>query len=145
MDVICVGLGRTGTTSLKLALEELGFGPCYDVPDVIGDRGRIAQWLAAAEGRPVNWDEIFAGYRATVYWPAAAFWRELLEHHPDAKILLTVRDPQKWYDSAHRTIYRTMAIARTPSGRQPEPRTAGACRSRSPLPRGGEGRCRTGW
>jgi hypothetical protein len=117
LKVISLGLGRTGTASLKAALDELGYAPCYHMPDVMNSARRIGQWTAAAEGRAVDWDEIFAGYRATVYWPAAAFWREILDHYPDAKVILTVRDPERWYESARSTIFRTAVIAATPPGR----------------------------
>jgi hypothetical protein len=115
--VIGLGLGRTGTASLKAALEELGYAPCYHMPDVINSSRRIGQWTAAAEGRAVDWDEIFGTCQATVYWPAAAFWREIVDHYPDAKVILTVRDPESWYESARSTIFRSALIAGTPLGR----------------------------
>lgn len=117
VKVFCAGLGRTGTASLKAALDELGYAPCYHLPEVIADRRRIAQWQRAADGKAVDWDEIFAGYQAAVYWPAAAFWRDIVDHYPDAKVILTVREPEGWYDSARATIFRSALIASTPPGR----------------------------
>jgi hypothetical protein len=105
VKVIGVGFGRTGTASLKQALERLGFSPCYHMFDVVDDPSRMRHWLAAAQGQPVDWDEIFAGFETTVDWPAAAFWRDIVAHYPDAKVILTVRDPQRWYDSAVETIF----------------------------------------
>ena len=110
MKVIGAGFGRTGTTALKVALERLGYGPCYHMSEVIAEPHRVRQWLATAlaiaEGATVDWDVVFAGYRAAMDWPAAAYWRELAEHYPDAKIVLSIRDPQQWYDSVTRTIFK---------------------------------------
>jgi hypothetical protein len=106
VKVIGAGFGRTGTTALKVALERLGYGPCYHMSEVIAQPARVRQWLEIGEGAPVDWDVVFAGYRATMDWPAAAHWRELAEHYPDAKIILSVRDPQRWYDSVVGTIFK---------------------------------------
>jgi hypothetical protein len=106
MKVIGVGVGRTGTLSLKAALERLGFGPCFHMRNVLDHRDRLPLWEAAADGQPVDWDAVFAGYQASVDWPGAAFWRELIAYYPDAKIVLTVRDPERWYDSVRETIYQ---------------------------------------
>jgi hypothetical protein len=107
MKVIGAGFGRTGTMSLKVALEQLGFGPCYHMYEVSQHPDHIPMWQAAAEGKPVDWIELFRGYQAAVDWPACSFYRELMELHPDAKVLLTVRDPQRWYESVMNTIYFT--------------------------------------
>ena len=104
IQVIGAGLGRTGTLSLKAALEELGFAKCYHMVEVFA-QGRARTWDAAVRGEPVDWDRIFAGYRATVDVPACLFYRELLEKYPGAKVILTVRDPERWYDSMRQTIY----------------------------------------
>lgn len=106
MDVIGVGFGRTGTASLKLALEQLGFGPCYHMREVMDRPDRARQWRRVGEGVPADWDELFGGFRATVDWPGAAYWRELVDAYPDAKVVLTVRDVDKWFDSAASTIFR---------------------------------------
>lgn len=106
--MIGAGLGRTGTLSLKLALERLGFGPCYHMVEIVEQPGRARAWAAAARGEPTDWDRVFAGYRSTVDWPGAAFWRDLVDRYPEAKVILTVRDPARWYASAERTIFRAM-------------------------------------
>jgi hypothetical protein len=107
MDVIGAGFGRTGTLSLKAAVERLGFSPCYHMVEV-PRRGHGPFWREAtrrkARGEPVDWEAAFAGYRATVDFPAANFWAELAEAYPKAKVLLTVRDPNRWYDSAARAF-----------------------------------------
>ena len=106
MQVIGVGFARTGTTSLKSALQALDLGPCYHMMDVMSDPRRIRQWLAIGRGAPPDWDQVFAGYRSAVDWPVAAYWRELATAYPEAKLVLTVRDPQSWYESVRRTIFR---------------------------------------
>ena len=108
MKLIGAGFGRTGTMSLKAALEELGYGPCYHMTDVFEHPEHIRMWEAAIRGEPVDWDELFAGYQATVDWPGAAFYKELMEVYPDAKVLLSLRDPEKWYESTRNTIYATV-------------------------------------
>ena len=114
MKVIGAGFGRTGTVSLKAALEELGFGPCYHMFEVFGHPEHVDFWEAAWRGDPVDWDEILGDYEATVDWPACTFYGELMERHPDAKVLLSVRDPARWYESARNTIYE-LTMLRTRS------------------------------
>ncbi len=107
LKVIGAGFGRTGTLSTKAALEALGFGPCYHMTEVFNKPTAFAQWEAATRGDPVNWSEVFAGYQATVDWPGCAFYADLMKAYPDAKVLLNVRDPEKWYESVNNTIYQT--------------------------------------
>ncbi|GAB3213161.1 hypothetical protein SAMN02745673_00294 [Marinactinospora thermotolerans DSM 45154] len=106
MDVIGAGFGRTGTLSLKYALERLGFGPCYHMAEIVERPERAEAWLAAARGR-ADWGRLLAGYRSIVDWPGCYFWRELLDRHPNAKVVLSVRDPRRWYESAAQTIFDT--------------------------------------
>jgi hypothetical protein len=114
LRVIGAGLGRTGTLSLKAALERLGFGPCEHMGNVFDRPERFALWAEAldrkAAGRPIDWAPLFAAYGATTDWPGAFFWRELAAAHPEAKVVLSVRDPDRWYDSVRRTIYRTRGL-----------------------------------
>jgi hypothetical protein len=105
VKVIGAGFGRTGTASLKAALEMLGFGPCYHMRSVIEKPYRVRQWLLIGEGGEPDWDEVFAGHEAAVDWPAASYWRELAAHYPDARVVLSVRDPLRWYDSVSDTIF----------------------------------------
>jgi len=111
LAVIGAGFGRTGTLSLKQALEQLGFGRCYHMMEVFGIPGHAALWSAAADGEPVDWDALFEGFGATVDWPSTYFWRELADHYPEAKIVLGVRDPDAWYTSVTNTIYRAMTAS----------------------------------
>lgn len=105
MKVIGVGVARTGTVSLKAALERLGFGPCFHSRYVLDHPERLRSWHAAADGDAIDMGTLFAGYGSSVAWPGAAFWRELLSYYPEAKAILTERDPQQWYDSVRNTIY----------------------------------------
>lgn len=105
LSVIGAGFGRTGTMSLKLALEQLGFGPCYHMSEVFKNPAAPGYWEAVADGKPVDWEEVFAGYRSTVDWPSATFYKELADAYPDAKVILTVRDPEAWFTSTQATIF----------------------------------------
>ena len=107
LAVVGAGVGRTGTHSLKLALEQLLGGPCHHMLEIIGDQSQVPAWIDAIEGRPVDWHKMLENYRAIVDWPGGAFWRELHEANPDALVLLSVRDPKKWYQSASNTIFLT--------------------------------------
>jgi len=108
LKVIGAGFGRTGTLSLKIALERIGFGPCYHMMEVFPRPDHVAKWHRLAFERSMDWDEIFRGFHATVDWPAARWWREIAAHFPDAKVLLSVRDPAAWYKSVTDTIYQPM-------------------------------------
>ena len=105
LDVIGAGFGRTGTTSLREALETLGFVKCHHMIEVIRNREQTDGWLALATEGSVDWDKLFVGYRASVDFPSCVFYRELIRHYPDAKVILSVRDADSWYKSASETIY----------------------------------------
>jgi hypothetical protein len=105
MRVIGAGLPRTATTTQMVALEQLGLGPCYHMRDLMADlESGLAPWERAAEGAP-DWDAIFAGCNSTVDWPAARYYRELMEHYPEAKVLLSVRDGEAWVRSMRATVW----------------------------------------
>jgi hypothetical protein len=108
LAVLGIGLGRTGTASLKIALEQLGFGPCHHMLELFSRPGDSERWQARARGEPVGWDELLGGFRSTVDWPSVWFWRELVRDFPDAKVILTVRDPERWYDSISNTIFKAL-------------------------------------
>jgi hypothetical protein len=106
IQVIGGGLGRTGTTSLKAALEQLLGAPCHHMHEVaVHQDEQLPVLRAALRDEPVNWPELLAGYRAVVDWPGVAFWRELTEQWPDALVLVSHRDFDSWYDSASNTIF----------------------------------------
>lgn len=118
LQVIGAGLGRTGTMTLKTALEMLGFGPCHHMVEVFANMQQQAPfWLRAAKGEAVDWEELFGPYNASVDWPSAHFYAELAERYPHAKVILTKRDPQRWYESMSETILKAM----TASGQGPAP------------------------
>ena len=106
IKVIGAGFGRTGTASLKAALEELGYNRCYHMQEVIANPKHAARWQAAAEGKTVDWDALLEGYQATVDWPGCTFYQALMDRYPDAKVLLNVRDPEAWYESMTNTVYK---------------------------------------
>jgi len=105
LRVVGAGLGRTGTNSLKLALERLLGEPCYHMMEVFAHPEHLPVWHAAARGQMPDWRTLFAGFGAAVDWPAAAFWPELSAAFPDALVLLSVREPQSWWQSASETIF----------------------------------------
>jgi hypothetical protein len=105
LAVIGAGIGRTATFSLKFALEHLGFGPCHHMSEVFADgRRQLPLWIEAVRGRP-DWDAIYKGFHSTTDYPGGHFWRELAAHFPRAKVVLTVRDPDSWFDSVTETIF----------------------------------------
>jgi len=110
MHVIGAGVGRTGTYSLKLAINRLGLGPCHHMEAVIQNMpAQVPLWQAALEGR-ADWNAIYAGFSSAVDWPTARFFRELAAAYPSAKFILTHRAPEDWADSFCETIYKAMAM-----------------------------------
>jgi len=105
LKVVGAGLGRTGTHSLKIALEQLLGEPCYHMAEVFQNPQHVPGWHGAAEGRMPDWEEFLTGYGASVDWPASAFWKEQSEAFPDSLILLSTRDAESWWNSASKTIF----------------------------------------
>jgi hypothetical protein len=99
MKIIGAGLPRTGTSSLKSALERLGFGPTYHMFELMQHPEHTDRWRPVLNGERADWDRVFAGYDSAVDFPASIYWRELAEAYPDAKVILTVRDPHRWHAS----------------------------------------------
>ena len=116
LRVVGAGYGRTGTLSLKAALEQLGFAKCYHMLEVAGHPDHIAQWCAAHRGEHVDWDALFEGYQATVDWPSCNFWQQQLAAYPEAKVILSLRDPERWYESVMNTIYPSSVAWRESGG-----------------------------
>lgn len=111
LSVIGAGLGRTGTLSLRTALERLGPGPCYHMREVLQRPEHVEIWDRAADGKQVDWEVLPGSYRSAVDWPVCAFYRELAKRYPQAKVILTKRDPERWHSSVMETIYPFMAKA----------------------------------
>lgn len=103
LEIIGAGFGRTGTYSLKSALEHLGFGPCHHMSEVIDDPDQIRLWTEVAEGRP-DFESLFAGFRSAVDFPVSAYWQDVLAATSGAKVILSDRDPEDWYGSFSQTI-----------------------------------------
>lgn len=112
MKLIGAGFGRTGTLSIKSALEELGFGPCYHMVEVLENVDHIKLWQAIVDGKPANWHAIFGAYQATVDAPGCLYYQELMAEYPEAKVLLSVRDPERWYESVMATVYQISLLPR---------------------------------
>lgn len=105
LKVIGAGFGRTGTMSTQKALEQLGFAPCYHMTEVVKNVDHVDVWEAAERGEPVDWHTFFAEYEAGVDIPVAFHYEALMDAFPDAKLILTTRDSQRWYDSFRNSIY----------------------------------------
>ena len=110
LEVIGTGFGRTGTLSTKIGLEQLGFGPCHQMVEVMGNPAQPAHWAAVAAGEEVDWAEVFEGYRAQVDWPGAAVWRQTTIAFPQAKVVHTERPEEDWWRSFEKTIGKFMSI-----------------------------------
>lgn len=108
LKIIGAGLGRTGTLTLKNALEVLGFGPCHHMFEIRKNPGLLPAWAALSEGGSPDWESIFRGYSSQVDWPGAFYWRELARYYPEAKVILTIRDPDAWFESMQKTIVRSI-------------------------------------
>jgi hypothetical protein len=107
LRVVGAGHGRTGTYSLKLALERLLGGRCHHMAEILADpEHHLALWAPVLRGEKVDWEEVFAGYVAQVDFPGAAFWRELSAVFPDALVVLSTRPADDWYRSAASTIFQ---------------------------------------
>src|SRR5918993_932225 len=119
LQIIGAGFGRTGTASLREALVQLGCGPCDHMVVNFEHPERFALWDEALRrktaGEPIDWRPLLADFPAIVDWPGAYFWKELTAAHRNAKVILTVRDPQRWYDSISATIF-TLRDDQLPAG-----------------------------
>lgn len=111
VSVIGAGWGRTGTSSLKIALEQLGFGPCHHMSEVMGNPKQMQYWSDIANNASIDWDDVFAGYRSSCDWPSSHYWRELADYYPEAKIVLTTRPGEEWWTSYSRTIMASLKLA----------------------------------
>ena len=112
MHVIGAGVGRTGTYSLRLAIDRLGFGPCHHMELVLENMPvQVPLWYAAVDGRP-DWHTIYDGCESAVDWPTACFFRELRDAYPSARFVLTHRSPESWAASFSATIQKLVAQRR---------------------------------
>jgi hypothetical protein len=117
IKVIGAGWGRTGTLTLKTALEKLTGGACYHMVEVLENpqnRNHVLVWQDAADGKPVDWEQLLQNYTAVVDWPGCNYWRELMATFPDAKVVLTVRSFESWYNSVNSTIKHFWILSANP-------------------------------
>ncbi len=119
LEVIGAGFGRTGTMSLKQALEDLGFGPCYHMIEVMKRPEDVDFWTHAHRNGAADWDTVFTNYRSSVDWPSCNFWENQADYYPEAKVILSLRDPEIWYSSVMETIYPASVAWRDSGGAQP--------------------------
>ena len=112
IKVIGAGYGRNGTMSLKLALEKLGFDKCYHMMELDQAKDEDVAWVKLNRGEAVDFDKLFEGYQASVDWPSCNFWREQMAAYPEAKVILSERDPEAWYASIMKTIYASSVALR---------------------------------
>jgi hypothetical protein len=113
LQVIGSGFGRTGTMTMKLALGELGFAPCYHMIEVMENPGHLAHWKAVFAGEPVDWADVYEGYCAQVDWPGAYAWHEASIAFPEAKVIHTERPEEDWWNSFNSTIGKFFALSET--------------------------------
>jgi len=113
VQIIGAGMGRTSTMSLKQALEILGFDPCHHMMEMRVVPDTAAGWHRAALGEDVDFAELLTGYKASCDWPSAAFWRELRGVFPEAKVILTERPDEKWWQSISNTIFKSIRMPPT--------------------------------
>jgi len=102
--VIGTGFGRTGTDSMREALTILGFGPCHHMSEVMAKEEQKRLWRALAKGAAPDWNALFSGYNSCTDWPSAHYWPELIKAYPDARVILTWRSPESWWESFEKTI-----------------------------------------
>ena len=108
LSVIGVGFMRTGTESLKMALEILGYGPCHHMKVVLSDPDQEALWRRVVAGETIPWETLYDGYNSAVDFPTAFYWRELTAHYPESPLILTVRSSESWYASMTKSVFPTL-------------------------------------
>lgn len=120
LKVIGAGFGRTGTDSMREALNILGFGPCHHMGEVLRNKEQIQAWRAVARGETPDWERLLRGYVSCMDWPSAHYWRALITFYPDAKVILTSRSAESWWTSFENTILRLIGEGNDPEsfGRQ---------------------------
>jgi hypothetical protein len=114
LKVIGAGFGRTGTDSMRDALNMLGFGPCHHMLEVNAHDEQKQMWRALVQGAAPDWNRLFAGYSSSVDWPSSYYWRELIEFYPQAKVVLTYRSAESWWKSFEQTILAGIQMSSDP-------------------------------
>ena len=111
LEIIGAGFGRTGTHSLAVALETLGFGPCYHMLELGRNPDHASIWMNAIDGKTIDWPVFFQSYKSTVEWPVVAFLPQILREFPKAKVILTHRNPEEWFETANATIFEALELS----------------------------------
>lgn len=112
LKIIGAGFGRTGTLSMVRALEEPKFFPCHHMVETRKNPSELPYWRPTLDGSIVDWRKLFNGYQARIDWPGAAYWKKLSTAFPASKVILTIRDPEQWYESFLATIHISMGRGR---------------------------------
>lgn len=116
LKIIGTGFGRTGTDSMRKALNTLGAGPTHHMHELGSNAPLREPWLDLVRGAKPDWDRLFTGYNACVDWPSAYYWRSLVKQYPQAKVLLTMRSAESWWKSYEATILRYIQSNDDPDG-----------------------------
>jgi len=116
LKIIGTGFGRTGTDSMRKALNTLGAGPTHHMHELGSNAPLREPWLDLVRGAKPDWDRLFTGYNACVDWPSAYYWRSLVKQYPQAKVLLTMRSAESWWQSYEATILRYIQSNDDPDG-----------------------------
>ncbi|HSX28776.1 MAG TPA: sulfotransferase [Candidatus Saccharimonadales bacterium] len=117
LKIIGAGMWRTGTVSLKSALETLTEQPSHHMTELLIHPQQVNEWLSVVNGMRPNWDYLLHDYGSTLDWPSLAFWNDLQQTYPDALVLLSTRDPEEWWQSVSATVLKsapTRETARSP-------------------------------
>jgi hypothetical protein len=114
LEVIGAGFGRTGTDSMREALNLLGLGPCHHMLEVNRNEEQKRRWRAFVRGAPIGWEALFEGFASCVDWPSAHYWKALADHYPRAKVLLTYRSAESWWESFSQTLVPAMQNSTDP-------------------------------
>jgi Sulfotransferase domain len=114
IKVLGAGFGRTGTDSMREALNLLGFGPCHHMREVNTSEKQKRLWRALVQGAPPDWERLLSGYASCLDWPTAYYWRELMQAYPKATVILTYRTPESWWESFERTVLAAIQTSTEP-------------------------------
>ncbi|MCC2657534.1 MAG: hypothetical protein K0Q76_2642 [Panacagrimonas sp.] len=115
LEVIGAGFGRTGTDSMREALNLIGRGPCHHMLEVNRNEEQKRLWRAFVQGAPIGWDALFDGFASCMDWPSAHYWKELADYYPRARVVLTWRSAESWWESFAQTLVPAMQNSTDPA------------------------------
>lgn len=118
MRLLVLGCSRTGTSSLRLALSQLGYHTFHMHEMISKPKAFFPFWINAMKRKfgdnssyratPLtrqDLDTCLDDFDAVSDVPVILFAEELLKAYPEAKVILTTRDAEKWVESMQRTIW----------------------------------------